>query len=27
MTATHELLPIPSTAIALNPNLTQNPGY
>jgi hypothetical protein len=23
----HELLPIPSEEIALNPNLTQNPGY
>ena len=27
MTATHEILPIPSLAIALNPNLKQNPGY
>jgi hypothetical protein len=27
MTVSHELLPIPSLSIALNPNLTQNPGY
>jgi starch-binding outer membrane protein, SusD/RagB family len=27
LTLTHELLPIPSSAIGLNPNLSQNPGY
>ncbi len=27
MTVNHEILPIPSSAIGLNPNLTQNPGY
>jgi hypothetical protein len=27
LTLTHEVLPIPQSAIALNPNLTQNPGY
>ena len=25
--ANHDILPIPQSAIALNPNLTQNPGY
>src|SRR5450432_2280422 len=27
LTLTREILPIPSSAIALNPNLVQNPGY
>jgi hypothetical protein len=27
LTAPHCLMPIPQTAIGLNPNLTQNPGY
>lgn len=27
LTAERELLPIPQSAISLNPNLTQNPGY
>jgi hypothetical protein len=27
LTANHTIMPIPQPAIALNPNLTQNPGY
>jgi hypothetical protein len=27
LTLTHEILPIPQSAIGLNPNLLQNPGY
>ncbi len=27
LTLSHEILPIPQSAIGLNPNLSQNPGY
>ena len=27
LTENREVLPIPQSAITLNPNLTQNPGY